>query len=381
MGQTFSLGRINGIKIGVNWSVLVIVALLAYGLAVGQFPAAAPHHPVAEYVVAALVTAVAYIGSLLAHELAHSLVARRNGLQVEGITLWLLGGVSRLQGEVSSPAAEIRVAGVGPLVSLLLGVAFSLLAWLLHIAGVQGVVVAALAWLGGINIVLAVFNVIPAAPLDGGRLLRAVLWRITGDKVKASAWSARSGQVFGWILVVGSAYLVLARREYNWLWFALLGWFLISAATAENQQATVQAELRTVTVRQIMTADPQTMPASATVAQFLNDLLPWHRHSAFPVVADGQTVGLITVHRANQVPADQRGTTTLRDAACPLSEVARSTPDEPVADVLPRLNECSENRALVFDHDRLVGIVSPADISHALQRLSRGSGPPASARR
>jgi Zn-dependent protease/predicted transcriptional regulator len=381
MGQTFSLGRINGIKIGVNWSVLVIVALLAYGLAVGQFPAAAPRHPVAEYVVAALVTAVAYMGSLLAHELAHSLVARRNGLQVEGITLWLLGGVSRLQGEVRDPGAEIRVAGVGPLVSLVLGAVFSLLAWLLHVSGVQGVVVAALAWLGGINIILAVFNVIPAAPLDGGRLLRAILWRITGDRVKASAWSARSGQVFGWILVVGSAYLVLARREYNWLWFALLGWFLISAATAENQQATVQAELRTVTVRQIMTADPQTMPASATVAQFLNDLLPWHRHSAFPVVADGQAVGLITVHRANQVPAGQRGTTTLRDAACPVSEVARATPDEPVADVLPRLNDCSEGRALVFDDGRLVGIVSPADISHALERLSRGSGPREPARR
>jgi Zn-dependent protease len=187
MGQTFSLGRISGIRIGVNWSVLLIVALLAYGLAVGEFPAAAPRHPVAEYVAAALVTAVAYIGSLLAHELAHSLVARRNGLEVEGITLWLLGGVSRLQGEVADPGAEIRVAGVGPLVSLVLGGALGLLAWLLHAAGVGGVVVAALAWLGGINILLAVFNVIPAAPLDGGRLLRAVLWRsrATGSRPRS----------------------------------------------------------------------------------------------------------------------------------------------------------------------------------------------------
>ena len=166
---------------------------------------------------AGVLTAIAYIGSLLAHELAHSLVARRNGLEVEDITLWLLGGVSRLQGEVRSPGAEVRVAGVGPLVSLILGGAFWLVAWLLHAAGVRGVLVAALAWLGGINIILAVFNVIPAAPLDGGRLLRAVLWRITGDKLKAAVWSARSGQVFGWILVVVAAYLVLARREYNWI--------------------------------------------------------------------------------------------------------------------------------------------------------------------
>src|SRR5215467_11825831 len=268
MRQSFSLGRIAGIRVGVNWSVLLIVALLAYGLAVGEFPAAAPHHPVVEYVVAAVVTAVAYIGSLLAHELAHSLVARRNGLQVEGITLWLLGGVSQLRGEVKDPGAEVRVAGVGPLVSLLLGGAFLLVAWLVHAAGVRGVVVVALAWLGGINVLLAVFNVIPAAPLDGGRLLRAVLWRITGDKLKAAVWSARSGQVFGWALVVVAAYLVLVRRDYSWLWFALLGWFLISAATAESQQAELQSRLRTVAVRQVMTPDPVTVPASTTVAQF-----------------------------------------------------------------------------------------------------------------
>ena len=381
MRDSFSLGRISGIRVGVNWSVLVIVALLAYGLAVGEFPAAAPRHPVAEYVAAAVVTAVAYMGSLLAHELAHSLVARRNGLQVEGITLWLLGGVSQLRGEVKDPGAEVRVAGVGPLVSLLLGGAFLLVAWLVHAAGVRGVVVVALAWLGGINVLLAVFNVIPAAPLDGGRLLRAVLWRITGDRLKAAVWSARSGQVFGWALVVVAAYLVLVRRDYSWLWFALLGWFLISAATSESQQAVIQSRLRTVPVRQIMTPDPVTVPASVTVAQFQADYLPRHRHSAFPVVADGRTVGLVTMHRINQVPAGERGQTTLGDVACPLSEVAQAAPDEPVADVLPRLNACSESRALVFTDGHLAGIVSPTDISRALERISRSPGPFASARR
>lgn len=375
MGQSFSLGRIAGIRIGVNWSVLLIVALLAYGLAAGEFPAAAPRHPEAEYIVAGVLTAIAYIGSLLAHELAHSLVARRNGLEVEDITLWLLGGVSRLQGEVRSPGAEIRVAGVGPLVSLILGGAFWLVAWGLHAAGVRGVLVAALAWLGGINIILAVFNVIPAAPLDGGRLLRAVLWRITGDKLKAAVWSARSGQVFGWILVAVAAYLVLVRRDFNWLWFALVGWFLISAATSESQQAMLQSQLRTVPVRQIMTPDPVTVPAMSTVAQLLDDYLPRYRHSAFPVVADGQTIGLVTVHRASQVPAAERDRTTLRDVACPLSEVARATPDEPAADLLPRFHACSDNRALIFADGRLAGIVSPADLSHALERLSRARGP------
>jgi Zn-dependent protease/CBS domain-containing protein len=375
MRESFSLGRIAGVRVGVNWSVLVIVALLTYGLAAGQFPAAAPGRPRAEYVVAAAATAVAYLGSLLAHELAHALVARRNGLTVEGITLWLFGGVSRLQGEVPNPGAEVRVAGSGPLMSLVLGGVFVLAAWLVHASGVAGVVVAALAWLGFINVVLAVFNAIPAAPLDGGRLLRAILWRLTGDRLKAAAWSARAGQVFGWALVAVGLLLALGRRDYSWLWSAFVGWFLVGAATAEGQQATLQASLRGVPVGQIMTADPVTVPASATVAQFMDEYLPWHRHSAFPVVADGQTVGLVTVNRISQVPAAERGRTTLGDVACPLSEVARATPDEPVADVLPRLGACSDGRALVFAGGQLAGILSPADISRTLERLSRQRTP------
>src|ERR1700740_1633015 len=186
---------------------------------------------------------------------------------------------------------------------------------------------------------------------------------------------ARAGQVFGWALFVVGAYLVLARRDYSWLWFIILGWFLTSAATAENQQAVVQSRLRTVAVREIMTADPATVPASATVTQFLHDLLPWLRHSAFPVVDDnGQTVGLVTVRRANAVPADERDRRTLREVACPLADVARATPDEPVADMLPRLNGCSDGRALVFDGGRLAGIVAPADISRALERISGNRG-------
>src|SRR6202041_2994846 len=203
-------------------------------------------------------------------------------------------------------------------------------------------------------------------------------WAITKDRLKAAMGAARAGQGFGRALFVVGGFLVLVRRDYSWLWFIILGWFLTSAATAENQQAVVQSRLRTVAVREIMTGDPVTVPASASVARFLHDLLPWLRHSAFPVVDDaGQTVGLVTVRRANAVPADERDRTTLREVACPLAEVARATPDEPVADLLPRLNGCSDGRGLVFDGGRLTGIVAPADISRALERISgnRGSGP------
>ena len=320
-----------------------------------------------------MLTAVAYLGSLLAHELGHSLVARRNGLGVEGITLWFLGGVSQLEGDVPGPAAEVRVSGIGPLVSLVLGGVFSLVAWLLQLAAAPGVLVAALAWLGGINLLLAVFNVIPAAPLDGGRLLQAVLWRITGDPLKAAVWAppgrrCSAGPSSSWRPICPG------RRAYNWLWFALLGWFLVSAATAESQQAMLRARLRTVPVRDVMTASPVTVPASATVAQFLGDYLPGHGTPRSRCWTAGSRAGLITVHRASQVPPEARSRTLVRDVACPLAEVARATPDEPVADVLPRLTACSEGRVLVFDGGQLAGIVSSADLSRALDRLSRSSG-------
>ncbi len=196
------LGTVGGIPVRVNWSAAVIFALIAFGLAAWDFPAVDPHQSALTYVLAGVLTTAVYLASLLAHELAHSLVARRYGVPVKSITLWLLGGISELGGEAPGPAAEARIAGAGPLTSLVLGGIFIGLAVLAGTghparASIPGVIVTALAYLGVSNVVLAVFNVIPAAPLDGGRLLRAVVWWRTGDKVKATVWAGRAGQVFG----------------------------------------------------------------------------------------------------------------------------------------------------------------------------------------
>ena len=206
------LGTVGGIPVRVNWSAAVIFALIAFGLAGWDFPAVNPHQALLTYVLAGVLTTAVYLASLLAHELAHSLVARHYGLTVKSITLWLLGGVSELGGDVPRPSAEAWIAGVGPLTSLLLGGIFIGLAALAGTghparASIAGVIFTALAYLGVSNVVLAVFNVIPAAPLDGGRLLRAVVWWRTGDKVKATVWASRSGQVFGWICIAGGFYV------------------------------------------------------------------------------------------------------------------------------------------------------------------------------
>lgn len=368
MRQSFSLGRILGVRVGVNWSVLVIFALIVYGLAAVQFPNLYPGYVGGAYLLAGLVAALVFVASLLTHELAHAVVARRNGMTVEDITLWLFGGVARLSGEAPNPAAELRIAGVGPLVSLLLGIGFGLVAVLLRVGGVHGLTIATLGWLSGINIVLAIFNVIPAAPLDGGRLLRAVVWWRTGDRLRATIRAAQAGRAFGWFLIVAGLLFFLTGQLPGGLWLALIGWFLIGAASAEGQQASVRMALAGLPVLRIMTPEPMTVPASMSVADFLTNYTLAHRHSAYPVVdMAGGVVGLITHQRITQVPAEQRASVLVGQAACPLEEVPRTSPNEPVADLLPRLGGCAEGRALVFDQDRLTGIVSLSDVTRALR--------------
>ena len=370
------LGTIGGIPIRVNWSAAVIFALIAFGLAAWEFPAVNPRQSPMTYVLAGVLTTAVYLASLLAHELAHSLVARRYGVTVKSITLWLLGGISELGGETPGPAAEARIAGAGPLTSLLLGVVFIGLAILAGTghparASIPGVIEVALAYIGVSNVALALFNVIPAAPLDGGRLLRAVVWWRTGDKVKATVWASRAGQVFGWICVVGGLYVFFLTRNWTWLWFSLIGWFVAGSATAEAQQAVLASRLRGIRASQIMTPDPVTLPGSMTVGEFIDDYMFRARHQSFPVTQDGgdSVTGLVTLDRIKHVSATQRDRTRLADIACPLADIATASPQDSVADILPRLTECADRRALVFSNGHLAGIITPSDITRMIDRL------------
>ncbi|MFJ3824653.1 site-2 protease family protein [Streptomyces nodosus] len=367
MRATFVLGRIAGVRIGVHWSVLFIFAIIAFGLAQGRLPQTYPGRGWAVYWAAGLCTAVVFFASLLAHELAHAVVARRNGVGVDDIVLWLLGGAARLRSEASSPGAELRIAGVGPLVSLLLGGLFTLLTWLLGLTSVSGVVVEMVGWLAGINVLLAVFNALPAAPLDGGRLLRAFLWWRTGDRLRATAGATGAGRVFGWLLVVLGLIVFMRSRSFGGLWLALIGWFLIAAATAEGRQAHMRGVLAGVPVRDAMTPEPLTVPADTTVADFLTDARWRYRHSAFPVTDDnGAPVGLVTLEGARKMPGTEASATTVREAMVPLSGTVVVEPDSPLADLLPRMEPGAAHRVLVVERGTLVGIVSLSDVSRTV---------------
>ena len=366
MTETVRLGTVAGVRVGLHWSVLGIVFLLMIGLAGGLLPVQFPDQPVAAYLVAAAVATTLFVASLLAHEVGHAVVARRNGVEVEGITLWLLGGVARLRGESPNAGVDFRIAAIGPAISLVLGVAFTVVAWVLADAGVPELVAGVAGYLGAINLLLAMFNLIPAAPLDGGRILRSALWAWRGDRYQAQIWSARAGRVFGFALIA-FAVLSLFTGYGGGLWLALIGLFIVTMASMEENHARTSAALGSLRARDIMTANPDTADPGVSVADFLHDVALIRKHSSFPLLGpSGEVQGLVTLNRIRALPRDRHHEATIDEIACPLDEIPIVRPDELVSDLLVRLGGCADGRALVMEGDRLIGIVSPSDVSRAV---------------
>jgi len=372
MKTSLPLGRIAGVRVGINLSVLVIVAILVAGLGFSRFPDVLPGRSVWAYLLAAALATAAFLASLLAHEVAHAVLARRNGIEVESITLWVFGGVARLKGDPLSPGADLRIAAAGPLTSLVLGVGFGALALLLNVAGLGGLPVAVLAYLAGVNILLALFNLVPAAPLDGGRVLRAILWLAWKDRFRAAITAARAGRVFGSLLAAYGFLQFLMGGGFGGMWLVLIGLFLVSAAHAEEQQTRIASSLRGVLVGHVMTAHPVIADPELPVSEFIQHMAWAHRFSTYPLTdAAGRLAGLVTLNRIRAVAPGSRATTRLRDIACPPDQVPIASATEPLAELLPRMSGCADGRAAVVDEQgTVVGIVSPSDVIRAIQLAS-----------
>jgi Zn-dependent protease/CBS domain-containing protein len=378
MNENVSLGRIAGIHVGLNWSLLVVAALIAWSLEGSILPSAAPGRPAAEYWIAGVISALVFLVSLLAHELAHSIVAQRRGVRVEGITLWLFGGVSRFSSDTTSPGASALITFVGPLTSLVLGALFYLVSAAVGAAGHHGLVQATLSWLGYINLLLGLFNLLPAFPLDGGRLLQALVWLRTGDRLRATTIAARVGMAFAFLMIAyGLVSFVFTGNFVGGIWWVFLGWFLLSAARSEEAGGLIRQALQGISVREVMTADPVQAPDDITVEEALHGYMLASRHSTFPVHdRAGRLSGLLTLAALKRVPAGDRASTLIRDISCGLRDVPTVGPDEAVANLLGQSDGCGQGRTLVVDGDQLVGIVSPSDINRLLQRSLPGRAAP-----
>ena len=332
-------------------------------------PATAPGLGAGAYWLAGGIAALGLGGSLLTHELAHAIVARRTGLTVRRITLWLLGGASELAGQPSEPGAEVRIALVGPVTSLGLGGLLGAAAVVTHNLGVAAGVVATLSWLASMNILLGVFNLLPGTPLDGGRVLHGLLWRRTGDRERATRATTTSGRVLG-ALLAGTGVLLALHGRLDGLWLLLVGWFLSGSASAERAATIIAGRLAGLRVSDVMSAPPAVASGWWTVQAFIDRLLgePGRRYRQFPVVdIDGRLTGVVSIADLTRCPPADRPNTPVRRLARPLADELVLSPDMPLEQVLQSAPILSGALAAVVADGQVVGVLTSTDIARAVE--------------
>ena len=364
MTSSIELGRIYGIRVGIHWSWLVVFALIAWTLASGIFPEMNPGLGDGTYIAMAIVASILFFLSILLHELGHAVQARREGMEIDGITLWLFGGVARFKGMFPSAGAEFRIAIAGPLVSLALGVLFALGALAISVReAVDGVA----AWLGYINLSLLVFNLLPALPLDGGRVLRSALWQLRGSFRWATRVSASIGRGFAYLFIAAGVFMFIFQGSFSGAWLAFLGWFLLQAATAEDRYLLVQDALAGLRVSDLMVRDPVTVEPNMSIGRFMDQVAWNRRYASYPVVEDGRAVGLLTFRCVANVPRSEWDTRTVAECMIEPERVPVLREEDTAVDALAELSESEVNRGFVLDGDRLAGFVSITDLARALE--------------
>lgn len=377
MGNGFRLGRIAGIEIRVDWSLLIIFALILLSLGGGVFASWHPDWSAALVWFTALLAAVLFFASVLLHELAHALVGRARGGEVPRITLFVFGGMAEMEREPAGWKGELVMAAVGPLTSLAIGIAClwlgAALAGPLEPAQQDpaaflarlGPVPTLLLWLGQINILLALFNLVPGFPLDGGRVLRALLWGATGDQRKATRWAAGLGQGFAWLLIAAGVTLMLGGRLpllgqgfIGGLWLAFIGWFLNNAAVASYRQLVITQSLANVPVSRLLQTDLETIAPDMRLSVLVEERLLHTSQRVFPVLRGDDFVGLVCLEDLRRVAPPERDRTTVADIMTPRDRLVSLKPNDSAEEALRRLSSTGVNQLPVLDRGRLRGLVT-----------------------
>ncbi|HUF68465.1 MAG TPA: site-2 protease family protein [Longimicrobiales bacterium] len=364
----FRIGSIFGFEIRIDLSWFIILFLIIWSFSVAVFPQALPGLTTTTYLIMGVSGAIIFFVSLLAHELSHSLVAKAKGIEVESITLFVFGGMARTKSEATSPGDEFQIAGVGPLSSL----AIAALLWggarLWTSTGGGAEVAIVLDYLAFLNFVLAVFNMLPGFPLDGGRVFRSIVWKFTGSLDRATKVATTGGRWLGWMLIGLGILQVFQGLTMPGLWMVFIGWFLRNAAESSYQQHRIRDVLAGVRADQTMSPSPQTVPADATLQRMMDEVFMRSRYVAFPVVDGAETIGLVTLHQLREVPREKWADTTVRDMMLPLDPSLVVAPEENMMVVMDRLRSSAARRVVVMQDGRLVGIITARDVTHWLER-------------
>lgn len=367
--QNIRLGRLLGIEIRVSFSWFVIFGLVTVLLATAYFPEAYPKLPKNDYLILGIVTSLLFFASVLLHELSHSVVARLNHVNIRSITLFIFGGVANMDEDPKTPGAEFLMAIAGPLASFVLSGLFA--------GAYQGATALKLGvmftgpflYLAIINLYLGLFNLVPGFPLDGGRVLRAIIWAAIKDVRKATRVASIFGQAFAFLLIFSGLYLIFIARAYwvNGLWFVFIGIFLQQVAAAGYEEVVIHLTLAGVKVRDIMTPDVVTVEAVTMIDELVNDYFMKYKHSKFPVVEDGSIVGVVTLPNVQTAPRDDWPMTRTRVITPPYDARVEVSPDMTAEAAITRMTELRSGYLIVKEEGKLAGILTMKDLAGAIQ--------------
>jgi Zn-dependent protease/predicted transcriptional regulator len=364
--QNIPLGRIMGIPIGLDYSWFLVFALLTWSLAGSYYPAEFKNWPPMLYWFMGAITAIMLFVSVLLHELGHSAVALRYNIPVCSITLFIFGGVARIGAEPPSATAEFRIAIAGPIVSLLLAVIFYLVQPL--VAGIEPILGLA-KYLAYINFALAFFNLIPGYPLDGGRVLRAIVWAVTKNMGRATFIAASVGRFFGFLFIFFGVWQMFSGNFSGGLWIAFIGWFLDHAAAAQVNQVLSQGRLAGHTVSQAMSNHCASVPEELTLQKLADDHILGKAQRCFLVNRGEKSIGMVTLHRIKEVPQRNWVTTRAGQIMLPLEQLKRTSPDTELWAALQQMDRDGVNQLPVMQNSNIIGMFSREDVITFLRTL------------
>ncbi|TGY89302.1 site-2 protease family protein [Marinicauda algicola] len=370
--MTLTLGRVFGIAIRVNIGWALIALLIAWSLATGAFPTLYEGLPEQLYWWMAIAGVIGLAVSILLHELSHSLVGRLFGIEVETITLFMFGGAAQMTEEPTEPKAEMIMAAAGPAMSLVLAAAFEFASR--ATAGMSEPMSAVLGYLALLNLVLAIFNLIPAFPMDGGRVLRGAIWQVTGNLRKATGIASRAGSIFGWILSGLGLLLILAGAFVGGLWWILIGQFIRMAALGAFQQSEMKRIFEGRTLDELMTREVETVDAAITLEDFIRDHLFTSHHRLYPVMRDGRLAGTIGIDEIREKSQDTRRQLTVGEAMTPLAESPTLRAGCDAMEALQMMQKSERSRFLVVQDGALKGLITLKDLLDHLQVRSELAG-------
>lgn len=360
--RSFKLMTLLGFEVKIDPSWFLIAALITWSLAAGYFPIAVPGATSKAHIVMALVAMILFFASLILHELAHAIVAKRFDMDIKGITLFLFGGVAELSAEPETATSELWMALAGPAMSIALALAFWFTGGVAAAFGLPEALLAVFAYLALINLVLALFNLLPAFPLDGGRVLRALLWKRRGDLLEATRLASLSGTVFAWLLIGLGVFSLFGGAQIGGLWLVVIGLFLMSAARNAHQQQLMTSTMTGRTVGDLMTTSVVTTTPDQTLASFVDDVVLAQRVSFVPIVENGHLLGYVDLETVVRIDRENWATTRVEDVFIARGHSNTVRPDMPAQDLFQLMSRSKRRKYLVAEEERLIGVISISDM-------------------